>query len=131
MGRRDRWSIACSILLAIERQWRDRGDAARVTNVAVEANVPYDRLQAYLADLADAGLVSQERMPRLTERGRELLLEYTRWIDILQRYGIDNPPAPRAAEELPEPEILPAAPPPATHEPSPAPRPRPRPAPWD
>jgi len=58
-----------------------------VTNVAVRANVPYDRLVSYLESMSAAGLVTLEKMPRLTKEGDEVLRQYRQWIEVVRRYG--------------------------------------------
>jgi predicted transcriptional regulator len=75
------------VLDSIDRERSEKGDLARVTNVAVRANVPYDRLVNYLADLDTAGLVSLDRMPRLTAEGEEVLKQYRQWVEVMRRYG--------------------------------------------
>jgi len=88
LGRRERWGVAGSILDAIDREATERGESARVTNVAVRANVPYDRLVAYLESLSTAGLVVLDKMPRLTAEGEQVLKQYRDWIEVVKRYGL-------------------------------------------
>jgi predicted transcriptional regulator len=85
--RRERWGVVGSILDSIEREHAERGPQARVTNVAVRANVPYDRLVSYLESMSAAGLVTLDRMPRLTPEGDEVLRQYRQWIEVVRRYG--------------------------------------------
>lgn len=87
MPRRERWGVVGSILEAIDREHVERGPQARVTNVAVRANVPYDRLVNYLESMSAAGLVTLEKMPRLTAEGDEVLKQYRQWIEVVRRYG--------------------------------------------
>lgn len=89
MPRRERWSIVIAVLEAIEAQRAAHGDAARVTNVATAANLPYDRLMEYLEDLAERGFVTRDRMPQLTVKGREFLAAARQWRDVLGRFGLD------------------------------------------
>jgi predicted transcriptional regulator len=58
-----------------------------VTNVAVRANVPYDRLVSSLESMSGAGLVTLDKMPRLTTEGGEVLRQYRQWIEVVRRYG--------------------------------------------
>lgn len=76
-----------SILEAIDREHAERGAQARVTNVAVRANVPYDRLVSYLESMSLAGLVTLDKMPRLSPEGEEVLRQYRQWIEVVRRYG--------------------------------------------
>jgi predicted transcriptional regulator len=89
MRRRERWSVVVAIVEAIDEQWQEAGEDARVTNVATRANLPYDRLMLYLEDLAEAGLVTRDRMPRLTDKGREFLRAARDWREVLGRFGLD------------------------------------------
>lgn len=90
MPRRERASIYGDLLETIDAQARTFGGEARITNVAIAANVPYDRMRLYLRALVEAGLVTDERMPRLTERGQELLTRYRQWHELLRRFGLDG-----------------------------------------
>ena len=88
MPRRERWTIYGAILQSIDEHQRAAGPDARVTHVAMRANVPYDRLMTYLDELAGAGLVTRDRMPQITSEGRVFLEHYVRWKEILGRYGL-------------------------------------------
>jgi len=100
--RRERWGIIGAILEEVEREGA-RGAQARVSNIALRANLPHDRLLEYLAELGEAGLVTGERMPALTERGKEFLEEYRQWLRVLERFGIrpgaDSEGKPQAAPD--------------------------------
>jgi predicted transcriptional regulator len=87
--RRERWSIIVAILEAIEAQWAQHGDGARVTNVATAANLSYDRLMEYLDDLAKQGFIAPGKMPQLTDKGRDFLRAARQWRDVLGRFGLD------------------------------------------
>ena len=87
MARRERWGVVGSILESIDRERVEKGEMARITNVAVRANVPYDRLVAYLEDMRGAGLVLMDKMPRLTPEGEEVLRQYRQWVEVMRRYG--------------------------------------------
>ena len=62
-----------------------------MSNVAVRANLSYDRLIGYLNELGAAGMVEGERMPRLTAKGRAFLQEYRQWRGVLDRFGLHEP----------------------------------------
>jgi predicted transcriptional regulator len=86
MPRRERDAIFGSLLLAIdEASVAGRG----VTSVAAKANLPHDRMAAYLRELSAAGLVTVDRRPSLTTQGREALRTYRDWSAMLQRFGLD------------------------------------------
>lgn len=107
MARRERWDIIGSILVAVDDHRTEAGRFARVTNVALLANVPYDRLLGYLEALRVAGLVTGDRMPALTSRGREFLRHYRAWTDMLARIDVPEPKAvrrsPMGVPEIPAP----------------------------
>lgn len=89
MPRRERGSILADILASLEAEAAT--PEPRITNVAMRANVPYDRLQAYLATLQERGLVAlgeNGRMPRVTPAGQEFLRAYRQWGEALDRFGI-------------------------------------------
>ena len=88
MPRRERWDIMGAILDAIDEE-SARGPQARVSNLAVRANLSYDRLVGYLEELARAGMVDGSgRMPRLTAKGQAFLAEYRQWSQVLERFGL-------------------------------------------
>ena len=86
MPRRERDAILGSLLLAI-----DEASAAGsgVTSVATKANLPHDRMSAYMRELSAAGLVTFDRRPALTTQGREALRTYRDWSAMLHRFGLD------------------------------------------
>lgn len=107
MGRRERWGVIGAILAELDRE-AGRGPQARLSNVATRANLPYDRLQAYLQDLVAAGFLAGDRFPTLTDKGRSFLDEYRQWQRVLERFGLGeegrgNPPAARSDGESPPP----------------------------
>jgi len=89
VSRRERWSILGAILLALEEELQ-RGEEARLSNVATRANLPYDRLVAYLTKLQAGGLLTEDKPPRITEKGREFLRHYRQWVSVLDRFGVDQ-----------------------------------------
>ncbi|HKZ48961.1 MAG TPA: winged helix-turn-helix domain-containing protein [Thermoplasmata archaeon] len=88
MPRRERWAVVLAILEAIDHHRSTYGENARITHVATTANLPYDRLMEYLRELGRAGLITEEHMPRLTEKGAALLRHYRQWNEVLSRFGL-------------------------------------------
>ena len=85
---RSRLKIYLDLLRSIEAE----GGRARFSHVLSNANVPYERFLAYLAELEERGLVVEERGEDgnylvLTERGRELLRELKRVDYFLRGFG--------------------------------------------
>ncbi|MES2154464.1 MAG: hypothetical protein V4510_04945 [bacterium] len=68
------------------------GRAPRVSlaGLAARANLPHDRLVAYLGELRHHDLVEEGRLPQLTSRGRQFLECYHAWIRIQALYGIHD-----------------------------------------
>lgn len=86
MPRRERAAIFGAILAAVE----EASAAGRpVSSVATKANLPYDRMSAYLRELEAAGLVHRDGPPVLTPQGREMLESYRRWNQMLERFGLE------------------------------------------
>lgn len=89
MGRRERWAIMGDILAALLQE-NAKGEEGRISNVAVRANVAYDRLQVQLGELEAAGLIARAgAMPRLTEKGLAFLRHYRAWTSVLEDFGLD------------------------------------------
>lgn len=76
--RREKSTILGEVLGAIEDERVASGDV-RLTSVASRANVAYDRLLAYLAELERAGLVVDAGEPHLSLEGRAALDHYRAW----------------------------------------------------
>ncbi|HVM44845.1 MAG TPA: winged helix-turn-helix domain-containing protein [Candidatus Thermoplasmatota archaeon] len=88
MVRRERWSVIGDILSAIQNE-RSRGMAPRISNVAARANVAYDRLDPYLAELESAGLIMRDSaFPEVTAKGHEFLRHYRTWTAVLDDFGL-------------------------------------------
>ncbi|HVL87123.1 MAG TPA: winged helix-turn-helix domain-containing protein [Candidatus Thermoplasmatota archaeon] len=81
---RDRVAIYADILRAVKAQG---GEGAKITPVQLEANLPSDRMRRYLAELAEAGLVTGPPW-KLTEKGETFLREFARFRGFLADFGI-------------------------------------------
>jgi predicted transcriptional regulator len=88
--KRGRLEIVMDVLEALD------GAPQPPTRVATAANLPYDRLQPILEELAEKGLVELKPSPEgrgrvaaLTERGRRLLYEMRRLRKLLEDFGLD------------------------------------------
>jgi predicted transcriptional regulator len=69
------------------------GDESRkgkivLTRVHQKSNVPFDRLKTYLSELKELGLVQDESMPKLTEKGLQYVTEYAKVFDFMERMGL-------------------------------------------
>lgn len=91
MARRDRKEIYAAIISALDREVRrgDRSDV-RLTWVQTQANVPFDRLKEYLAELEHRGLVRHEGQHwEPTREGLEFVQEFNRFQRMLERFGFE------------------------------------------
>lgn len=86
-----------------------------MSNVALRANLPYDRLMAYFAELAAAGMLTDERLPALTDKGQAFLRAYRQWTEVLDRFGLPDTAARTAVGQRP---ARRAAVPPGTEDPT-------------
>ena len=59
-----------------------------LSRIQVKANVPFDRLKSYIAELEGLGLVQQEPRLRLTEKGKQYLMEYEKVLEFMKRMGL-------------------------------------------
>lgn len=87
--RRERLGVICDLLKGIVDERQRRPDP-RLSNLAAAANIAYDRMQAYLVEMHETGLISpvDGSFPRLTARGSELLRESRVWTQVLVEYGL-------------------------------------------
>jgi predicted transcriptional regulator len=88
-ARRDRIKIYADILsvLSTAETEAEGGDLA-ITHVQLRTNVPFDRLKKYLSELADLGLVQNSTFPKLTEKGKQFLVEYEKVREFMKRMGL-------------------------------------------
>jgi predicted transcriptional regulator len=50
--------------------------------------VPFDRLKNYILELAELGMIEEETSLKLTEKGKQYLIEYAKVIDFMKRMGL-------------------------------------------
>ena len=74
------------ILLTIRDESR-KGNIV-LTRVQQKSNVPFDRFKIYLSELKDLGLIQDESMPELTEKGLQYVTEYAKVFDFMERMGL-------------------------------------------
>ncbi len=84
--RRDKLKIYGDLLSTLQAQ--SGAEKIVLTQVQIMVNVPFDRLETYIMDLVDLGLVQDEASLKLTEKGAQYLKEYERVIDFMKRMGI-------------------------------------------
>ncbi len=84
MPRRDKLKIYGDLLSVLNDQ--SKTEKIILTQVQVQIHVPYDRLKKYLSDLTDLGLI--ENSFKLTEKGKQYLLEYERILEFMKNMGL-------------------------------------------
>jgi len=84
--RRDKLKIYMDILVNIKAESRKRKIV--LTRIQQKSNVPYDRFKLYLSELKDLGLIQDESLPKLTEKGLRYVTEYEKVLDFMKRMGL-------------------------------------------
>ena len=84
--RRDKLKIYMDILVNIKAESRKRKIV--LTRIQQKSNVPYDRFKIYLSELKDLGLIQDESLPKLTEKGLRYVTEYEKVLDFMNRMGL-------------------------------------------
>jgi predicted transcriptional regulator len=59
-----------------------------LTHIQVQIKVPFDRLKTYISELKNLGLIQDEISLKLTEKGKQYLVEYKKVLDFMQLMGI-------------------------------------------
>jgi len=83
--RRDKLKIYGDLLHALNS---NSGAKIVLSQVQTKANLPFDRLKIYIAELADLGLVQDDASLKLTEKGKQYLREYERVLIFMKSMGI-------------------------------------------
>lgn len=78
--------IYMDILININSESRKRKIV--LTRIQQKSNVPYDRFKTYLSELKDLGLIQDESLPKLTEKGLRYVTEYEKVLDFMKRMGL-------------------------------------------
>ena len=60
-----------------------------LTRLQLKLKVPFDRLKQYLTQLEELGLIEDESSPKLTEKGKQYILEYEKVLDFMKRMGLE------------------------------------------
>ena len=86
IARRDRMKIYGDLLSILYAESRE--EKIVLTRVQVKTKVPFDRLKIYISELTDLGLIQNETSLKLTEKGKQYLVEYGKVLDFMKRMGI-------------------------------------------
>jgi predicted transcriptional regulator len=84
--RRDKLKIYGDILSVLQQQ--PKAEKIVLTRVQVQANVAFDRLKNYIADLKDLGLIEDETTLKLTEKGKQYVKDYENVVEFMKRMGL-------------------------------------------
>jgi predicted transcriptional regulator len=86
IARRDRLKIygdLLSVLSALSRE-----EKIVLTHVQVQIGVPFDRLKTYISELNNLGLIEDQTSFKLTEKGKQFIVEYEKVLDFMKRMGL-------------------------------------------
>jgi predicted transcriptional regulator len=59
-----------------------------LTHVQVQIKVPFDRLKTYIVELNELGLIQDQTSLKLTEKGKQYIVEYGKVLDFMKRMGM-------------------------------------------
>ena len=85
--RRDKLKIYGD-LLSVLRSESNQKERVVLTHVQVQINVPFDRLKNYITELRELDLIEDEISLKLTEKGKQYLMEYERILEFMKRMGL-------------------------------------------
>ncbi len=86
ISRRDRLKIYGDLLSALNCE--DSAGKLVLTRVQVQINVPFDRLKNYISELKELGLIQDETSLKLTEKGKQYLMDYEKVLEFMTRMGL-------------------------------------------
>ncbi|MCL5876973.1 MAG: winged helix-turn-helix domain-containing protein [Candidatus Bathyarchaeota archaeon] len=86
IARRDKLKIYGDLLTVLCAESKE--DKIVLTRVQVQIKVPFDRLKTYIRELDELGLIQDQTSLRLTEKGKQYLVEYENVLDFMKRMGI-------------------------------------------
>lgn len=86
ISRRDKLKIYGDLLSALNDQ--SKTEKIILTQVQVRMGVPFDRLKNYVSELAELGMIEEETSLKLTEKGKQYLIEYAKVLDFMKRMGL-------------------------------------------
>jgi predicted transcriptional regulator len=86
IARRDRMKIYGDLLSILYAESRE--EKIVLTHVQVQIKVPFDRLKTYISELYDLGLIQDQTSLKLTEKGKQYIVEYGKVLDFMKRMGV-------------------------------------------
>jgi predicted transcriptional regulator len=86
IARRDKLKIYSDLLSVLSTETRE--EKIVLTHVQVQIGVPFDRLKIYISELNNLGLIQDQTSLKLTEKGKQYIVEYGKVRDFMKRMGI-------------------------------------------
>jgi predicted transcriptional regulator len=86
IARRDRLKIYGDLLSVLSNVSRE--EKIVLTHVQVQIGVPFDRLKTYISELHNLGLIEDQTSFKLTEKGKQYIVEYEKVLDFMKRMGL-------------------------------------------
>jgi predicted transcriptional regulator len=86
IGRRDKLKIYGDLLSVLNDQ--SKTEKIVLTRVQAQINVPFDRLKNYISELIDLELIEENISFKLTEKGKQYLMEYERILEFMKNMGL-------------------------------------------
>jgi predicted transcriptional regulator len=86
IARRDRLKIYGDLLSLLYANSRE--EIIVLTHVQVQLKVPFDRLKTYILELNELGLIQDQTSLKLTEKGKQYIVEYGKVLNFMERMGI-------------------------------------------
>jgi predicted transcriptional regulator len=86
IARRDKLKIYGDLLSLLYAESRE--EKIVLTHVQVQLKVPFDRLKTYISELNDLGLIQDQTSLKLTEKGKQYIVEYGKVLDFMKRMGV-------------------------------------------
>jgi len=86
IARRDKLKIYGDLLSILHAESRE--EKIVLTHVQVQIKVPFDRLKTYISEIHDLGLIQDQTSLKLTEKGKQYIVDYGKVLDFMKRMGI-------------------------------------------
>jgi predicted transcriptional regulator len=85
LPRRDKMKIYGDLLSILSETNTEK---VVLTRIQLKINVPFDRLNTYIAELNELGLIQDETSLKVTDKGKQYLKEYQAVLDFMNRMGL-------------------------------------------
>jgi predicted transcriptional regulator len=85
-SRRDRFRIYGDLLSTLF--YHSNAENIVLTQIQTKINVPFDRLKTYITEIKNLDLIQDENSLKLTEKGKEYLRMYEKFLNFIKRMGL-------------------------------------------